>query len=60
MRHTFATRFPENENYSALLNHSRLETTANIYTHVQTEFEVVKYKYDIKRDPFKLLNSYVE
>lgn len=53
LRHTFATRCLENgismKTIQHWLGHSRLETTANIYTHVQTEFERLEImKYDIK------------
>ncbi|MCL2631316.1 MAG: site-specific integrase [Firmicutes bacterium] len=51
LRHTFATNCLKNgismKTIQKWLGHSRLETTANIYTHIQTDFElseVEKYK----------------
>lgn len=53
LRHTFATRCLESgismKTIQKWLGHSRLETTANIYTHVTTDFERDEIaKYDIR------------
>lgn len=46
LRHTFTTRCIENgiqlKTIQKWLGHSKLDTTANIYAHIQTEFETIE------------------
>jgi integrase len=52
LRHTFATRCAENginlKTVQKWLGHSRIDTTANIYTHILSDFEIAEVK---KYDP---------
>ena len=55
LRHTFATRCIENgistNTVSKWLGHSKVSTTSDIYTHVQTDFEreqIAKYNLKMK------------